>query len=53
MGYKVLGFVVWQGSKWYLRRRLGGQRAKLAAAGVGAVMLAAGAVVAGRQVTGD
>ncbi len=21
-GYKLLGFVVWQGGKWYLRRRL-------------------------------
>jgi hypothetical protein len=21
-GYKLLGFTVWQGGKWYLRRRL-------------------------------
>lgn len=21
-GYKLLGYVVWQGGKWYLRRRL-------------------------------
>ena len=30
MGYKILGFVVWQGSKWYVRRRLSGARAKMA-----------------------
>ena len=23
MGYKMLGFVVWQGARWYARRRLG------------------------------
>ncbi len=23
MGYKILGFAVWQGGKWYLRRRFG------------------------------
>ena len=33
MGYKVLGFVVWQGSKWYLRRRMGGAKRKVALAG--------------------
>jgi hypothetical protein len=22
MGYKVLGFVVWQGARWYARRRV-------------------------------
>ena len=22
MGYKLLGFIVWQGGKWYLRRRV-------------------------------
>jgi hypothetical protein len=25
MGYKVLGFVVWHGGKWYLRRKYGKQ----------------------------
>ena len=48
MGYKVLGFVVWQGSKWYLRRRISGARAKVAIAGVGAAVVA-GVLVAGRQ----
>jgi hypothetical protein len=22
MGYKMLGFVVWQGARWYMRRRV-------------------------------
>jgi hypothetical protein len=48
MGYKVLGFAVWQGSKWYLRRRMSGARAKVAIAGLGAALVA-GALVAGRQ----
>ena len=24
MGYKALGFIVWQGGKWYARRKLSG-----------------------------
>lgn len=35
MGYKILGFIVWQGAKWYVRRRLPDRR--LLAAGVVAV----------------
>ena len=50
MGYKLLGFVVWQGSKWYVRRRMSGARAKVAIAGVGAAVVA-GLLVAGRQAT--
>jgi hypothetical protein len=46
MGYKVLGFVVWQGSKWYLRRRMSGMKAKAAIAGAGVVVLAGAAVAA-------
>lgn len=48
MGYKVLGFLVWQGGKWYVRRRVSGPRAKLALAGISAAVLA-GVAVAGRQ----
>lgn len=48
MGYKVLGFAVWQGGKWYARRRMSGASAKLAVAGIGALVLA-GVAVAGRQ----
>jgi hypothetical protein len=50
MGYKLLGFAVWQGSKWYVRRRMSGARAKVAVAGVGAAVVA-GVLVAGRQAT--
>jgi hypothetical protein len=49
MGYKILGFAVWQGVKWYLRGRLQGSSRKLALVGVGGVLLAAGAVAAQRQ----
>jgi hypothetical protein len=43
-GYRVLGFAVWQGGKWYLRRRLPSPRRVLLAglaAGLGATALAA------------
>jgi hypothetical protein len=38
MGYKILGFAVWHGAKWYVRRRVGvlGSRKALAAGVVGA-----------------
>lgn len=52
MGYKLLGFAVWRGSKWYVRRRMSGARAKVAIASVGAAALA-GVLVAGRQATSD
>jgi hypothetical protein len=45
MGYKLLGFVVWQGAKLYFRRRFEGAGRKLAIAAL------AGALVAGAAVT--
>ncbi len=48
MGYKILGFAVWQGTKWYARRRMSGFKGRLAVAGVGALVLA-GVAAAGRQ----
>ena len=48
MGYKLLGFAVWQGSKWFVRRRMSGIGAKLAVAGVSAAVVA-GVLAAGRQ----
>ncbi len=48
MGYKLLGFAVWRGGRWYLRRRIRGVRAKLAVGAVGAAVVA-GLVLAGRQ----
>lgn len=32
MGYKILGWAVWHGAKWYMGRRFG-RRKQLAAAG--------------------
>jgi hypothetical protein len=44
-GYKLLGYVVWHGGKWYLRRRLPSTRVLATAAaaltGVAAVALLA------------
>jgi hypothetical protein len=41
MGYKALGFIVWQGGKWYLRRRYGSSARKI---GLGTLIV--GGVVA-------
>jgi uncharacterized membrane protein len=52
IGYKILGFIVWQAGKWYLRRRYPDARQKLALAGVGGLVLVvalAGARAALRQ----
>jgi hypothetical protein len=48
MGYKILGYAVWHGGKWYTRRRVGGTKSKAAIVGAGALVLA-GAALAGRQ----
>jgi len=50
MAYKLLGFAVWQGGKWYVRRRFSGTRRKLIVAGLAAVVLG-GVVAAQRQPT--
>jgi hypothetical protein len=48
-GYKALGFVVWKGGLWYLRRRYGiAKRVGTGLLAAGAVA-AAGAVVAARR----
>ena len=52
MGYRLLGFMVWQGGKWYVRRRFAGAGRKLAVAGVSAAVLA-GVVVAVRSANSD
>jgi hypothetical protein len=52
MGYKLLGYMVWQGGKWYARRRLPDAPPKLALAGVAGiagVALAGGVFVAQRR----
>lgn len=53
MGYKILGFAVWQVAKWYARRRLNQVDRKIAVAGVGGLVVAGlligGAVAAKRR----
>jgi hypothetical protein len=39
MGYKILGFVVWQVGKWYVRRRFPDAPRMLAWAGLGTFLL--------------
>jgi hypothetical protein len=48
MGYKLLGFAVWQGGKWYLRRRMQGVARKAAIGGLAALVIA-GLFAAQRQ----
>ncbi len=45
MGYKVLGFAVWQGGKWYVRRRFSGTLPKVAVLGAAALTLGTVAAV--------
>ncbi len=47
-GYKLIGYVVWRGGKWYLRRRLPSART-LAAAALGTVGGAAAIAVLVRR----
>jgi hypothetical protein len=53
MGYKVLGYVVWQGAKLYLRKRFPHAQRNLAVAGIGGVAVAAVAVGVTRQRSSD
>jgi hypothetical protein len=53
MGYKILGYVVWNGGRWYLRRRYGHlvpSRTAVVAGVTGAAVLAL--VVAGEKRSG-
>jgi hypothetical protein len=55
MRYKVLGFVVWQGARWYVRRRIASlvpSRRVLAATGV-ITAVGALAIVASQRNTSD
>ena len=52
MGYKVLGYIVWHGATWYLRRRYGGRARKLALGALVAGGVAA-ALVAQRRSSGS
>jgi hypothetical protein len=50
-GYKLLGYVVWHGGKWYLRRRLP-SFARSAAVGVATLCAAGAAVAIARRASG-
>ena len=45
MGYKILGYVVWQGGKRYARRRLHNMQRQLVMTGGAALVAAAGIAV--------
>ena len=47
-GYKLLGYVVWRGGKWYLRQRLPSARKIALAVGAGVSGAIAAAVLARR-----
>ena len=49
MGYKLLGYAVWQGGKWYARKKLPGAAPKLALVGIAGVALAGGVLVVQRR----
>ncbi len=49
-GYKLLGFAVWNGGRWYLRRRLAARR--IALKGAAALGGLTGAVVLARRLAG-
>jgi hypothetical protein len=53
MGYKVLGYVVWQGAKLYLRKRAPNAQRNLAIAALGGVLIGAVAVGATRGRSSD
>lgn len=47
-GYKLLGYAVWRGGKWYLRQRLPSSRSIALSAAGAVVALSAAAVIARR-----
>jgi hypothetical protein len=52
VGYQALGFAVWKGAKWYVRRRFG-EAPKKAAVGGLAVLVVAALVLGARKATSD
>ena len=49
MGYKLLGYIVWNVAKWYARRRARGARREFAVAVVAGLVLAGVAAAARRR----
>jgi hypothetical protein len=54
-GYEILGFTVWHGGKWYLRRRYGAllPSRRVVIAGVVGALIAAIAVAGARRELGS
>jgi hypothetical protein len=53
MGYKLLGYMVWQGVKWYMRRRVPGTGRKVAIAAAAGGAIVGGAALAYAARSGD
>ncbi len=49
-GYRLLGFAVWRGAKWYLRKRLP-SKGKLVLGGLAGVTAVGAAVVLARRLS--
>ena len=49
MGYKLLGYIVWNVGKWYARRRARDARRELAVAAIAGLVLAGVAAAAARH----
>ena len=47
-GYRILGFAVWHGARWYVRRRLPSSRALLLSTLTAAAALGGAAILAKR-----
>jgi hypothetical protein len=47
-GYQAIGFAVWNGAKWYVRRRYGDKPKKIAVGGLAVLALGALLVVGKR-----
>jgi hypothetical protein len=39
MGYKLLGYIVWNAGRWYVRRRARGARREIAVAAIAGLVL--------------
>ncbi len=48
--YRLLGFAVWRGGRWYLRRRLPSTR-KMVISGVGGVSALSAAIILIRRIS--
>ena len=53
MGYKFLGYAVWQGVKWYLRRRVPGDGRNVVMAALAGGVIVGGLAVARAVRSGD